>query len=353
MKPSGIALSSQTMETAPSRGKPGHRRIKLLLVLLVSAVSLWLAMRNVNASLMWSQMRSVKPLYLILAVCISAVTNIVRTVRWKVLLAYPPSANLRSLYTSMMIGYMANNILPARMGELVRIHLLARKTGVRRSLSAATIILERTTDAIVLLAVVGLVSFFLPLPDSIRRGSQIASAVFVAAALILFVLARGNKSFLQRIAQMVGHVSHSLGQKLQDAMEHFVEGLSVLRNGKEALVVLGLTLIIWSIEAVSLGFVMKSMDLSLPWLAPVFLLVVLSISFAIPAAPSAVGTYEFFAVTGLSAFAVDRSRAAGLALLLHATVYVTSISLGFVCLIVEGLSVRELWTRRTVQEKLN
>ena len=351
MKPSESGLSSQTIVTVQPR-ENRWRRINLLLVLVISAVSLWLAMRNVDASLMWRQMRSAKPAFLVLALCIGAVTNIVRTIRWKVLLAAAPPVSLRSLYTSMMIGYMASNILPARMGELVRIHVLARKTGIRRSLSGATIILERITDALVLLAVVGVVSFFLPLPDLIRRGSQIGATVFIGAAIMLLLLARGDKTFVRMSARMVGYLSRSLGQKVRGILEHFVEGLSVLRSGRQALLVLGLTLIVWTIEAASLGFVLKSLNLSLPWLAPLFLLVVLSLSFVIPAAPGAVGTYEFFVVAGLSSFAVDKSHAAGLALLLHAIVYVTSMGLGFACLAVEGLSVRELWMKKLVQEKL-
>lgn len=353
MKPSGITLASQPGETNQARPVPRRRWLTLLPVLLVSVVSLWLAMRNVDASLMWRKMRSAQPFYLLLAICISATASALRTVRWKVLLDYAPAANLRSLYTSMMIGYMANNILPARMGELLRIHILARKTGVRRSLSAATIVIERITDALVLLTVVGLVSFFLPLPDSIRRGSQIAIGIFLAATIILLVVARGDTTFLQMIAQVFGRFSPRLGEKVKEALQHFIDGLSILRNGKQALIVLGLTLMIWSIEAVSLGFILKSLDLSLPWLAPLFLLAVLSLSFVIPAAPGGVGTYEFFAISGLSAFAIDKSHAAGLAVLLHGTVYVTSICLGFACLVVEGLSIRELWTNRTAQERLN
>src|ERR1700674_3151212 len=230
------------MEKGQPRDKPGRRRINLLLVLFVSAVSLWLAMRNVDAALMWQKMRSARSSFLVLAVCTGALASVVRAVRWKVLLAYAPSVNLRSLYTSMMIGYMANNILPARMGELVRIQVLARKSGVRRSLSAATIILERITDALVLLTVVGLVSFFLPLPDSIRRGSQVAATLFIVALMMLLLLSRGDRTFLQMVAQIPGRFSPSLGQKVQETIEHFVDVLSILRNGKQALVVVGLTL---------------------------------------------------------------------------------------------------------------
>ena len=353
MKHSGTTLTTQPAETRQTLVKRRHSWLKFLPVLLISAVSLWLAMRNVDASLMWQEMRSAKLSFLVLGVCISGVASVVRTVRWKVLLDYTPAATLRSLYTSMMIGYMANNILPARMGELVRIHVLARKTGVRRSLSAATIILERTTDVLVLLTVVGLVSFFLPLPASIRRGSQLAAIVFVVATIMLLVLARRDEASMQRLAQKFERFSPSLGLKMHEAFKHFVDGLSVLRNGKQALLVLGLTMMNWSLEAVSLGFVMKSLDMSLPRLAPLFLLAVLSLSFVIPAAPGSLGTYEFFAITGLSAFAVDKSQAAGLAVLLHATVYVTSISLGFACLVAEGLSLREFWTTRMVRETLN
>ena len=352
MKPSGIALASQTTVPERPKQKRWRRQTKLLLVLLVSAVSFWLAMRNVDASLMWRQIRAAKPSFLILGVCIGAIANVVRAMRWKVLLGYAPAVNLRPLYTSMMIGYMANNILPARMGELVRIHVLARNAGVRKGLSAATIVLERITDALVLLAVLGLVSFFLPLPELIRRGSQFAATIFIVAAVMLFLLARGHKTFLPMIGRMVGRLSHGLGRKVQDTLEPFVDGLSILRSGKQALLVLGLTLMIWTIEAASLGSIMRSLNLSLPWLAPLFLLVVLSLSFVIPSAPSAVGTYEFFAIAGLASFAVDKSQAAGLALLLHAVVYVVSISVGFACLAVEGLSVRDLWSKRFLEEKL-
>jgi uncharacterized protein (TIRG00374 family) len=167
----------------------------------------------------------------------------------------------------------------------------------------------------------------------------------------LVLLARWDKTFTRVIARLVGRVSQGLGHKVQEALEHFVAGLSILRSGKQALLVLGLTLMVWTIEAISLSFIMKSLGLSLPWLAPLFLLVVLSLSFVIPAAPSGVGTFEFFAIAGLASFAVEKSQAAGLALLLHAIVYVTSVGVGFACLAVEGLSVRELWRKKLVQEK--
>ena len=103
-----------------------------------------------------------------------------------------------------------------------------------------------------------------------------------------------------------------------------------------------LTLVIWGIEAASVGLVIRSLHLSLPWIASLSVVVVLSLSFIIPAAPGAVGTYEFFAVVALSPFAMQNSQAVGLALVLHAVMYATSTALGLVCLWAESLSLRKL-----------
>jgi uncharacterized protein (TIRG00374 family) len=306
---------------------------------------LYLALRGVDVAQVWRELQSAQYAPLVLAMCVGVVSNVVRAMRWGVLLGYTPPARLRFLFTSMMIGYLANNVLPARAGELVRIYVLERKVGVSKSTSAATVVVERLTDVLVLLAMVGLLSFFLPLPAVIRSGSQIAAAVFIAMAILLLFLALRGKSLLRLAAQRVAPLSHGLGQRVQGILERFVDGLSVLRSCRQALFVLMLTLVIWGIEAVSVGLVMRSLNLSLPWIASLFVLVVLSLSFVIPAAPGAMGTYEFFVVTALTPFAVDGNQAVGLALVLHAVVYVASTAQGLICLWAESLSWRELVKR--------
>jgi uncharacterized protein (TIRG00374 family) len=100
--------------------------------------------------------------------------------------------------------------------------------------------------------------------------------------------------------------------------------------------------LVWAIEAVSVTLVISSLGLSLPRIAAVFILVVISLSALIPTAPGAVGTYEFFTVAALAPFAVGGNRAVGLALALHAVNYVTVTLLGVLSLSAESLSWREL-----------
>jgi hypothetical protein len=92
-------------------------------------------------------------------------------------------------------------------------------------------------------------------------------------------------------------------------------------------------------------FIMAALHMDLPWLAALFVIAVISLSFVIPAAPGAMGTYEFFTVVALAPFTKDKSLALGLALVLHASMYLTSTALGLICLWGEGLSLRALVIR--------
>lgn len=317
-----------------------------MLGLGVSAVFVYVVLRSVDLAQLQHELQSVSHVPVVLAMCVGVVGNLVRAVRWSALLKHSPSAKLRFFFTSMMIGYLTNNVLPARAGELVRIYVLERKLGISMSTSAATVVLERLTDVLVLLMLVGLLSFFLPLPAVIRSGSLAATPIFLSIAVLLLLLALKGKSLVQPIAQADNSLSHILGRKVQGILERFLNGLSALRDGRQALVVVILTAVIWVTETASVALIMKALHLNLPWIASLFVVAVLSLSFVIPAAPGAVGTYEFFAVVALTPFAVESSQAVGLALMLHAVAYFTSTALGLVCLWAEGLSWRVLTMNR-------
>lgn len=332
------------MKVKPRRfwSQVGSHKIKLLIGVLVSGIFLYLVLRGINQAEIWQALRSADPVPLILAGGFGITANLIRTVRWRVLLGGDVSTPLRPLFTSMMIGYLANNLLPARAGELVRIYVLERKTGISKSLSAATVILERLTDVVMLVALAWLVSPLLPLPPFLQQGSWIVTGVCVAATSLLLLLALGGKRLMPPVLRILNVLPHHLRQRAQISLERFVQGLSALRSGKQLLLILGLTLGIWGAEAASVGSVMQALHLSVTWTAWLFVLVALSLSFVVPAAPGAVGTYEFFVVSALKPFAVAHNQAVVLAFVLHAYTYLIASAQGLICLWVEGVSLRDL-----------
>ena len=324
--------------TFGNAARPG----RLLLGIAISGGFLYLALRGVALPQVWRRLELARPGPLGLAICVAAASNLFRALRWKIILGSDVPVRLRHVFTSMMIGYLVNNLLPARVGELVRLYALDRTAGVSKSTSAATVILERLVDILVLLVLLLLVSISLPLPDIVRSGSRLAFAVFVAFATLLLLLARRDRSAVQRAMRRIGWPSSAAGQRLENVLDRFLDGLGILRSGRRALLTLALSLVIWCVEALWVGLVMTSLGLSLPWTASFLLVSALTLSFIIPAAPGALGTYEFLVVTVLTLLAVQSAQAVGLAVVLHTVAYLTSTALGLACLWAESLSLREL-----------
>jgi uncharacterized protein (TIRG00374 family) len=244
----------------------------------------------------------------------------------------------------MMIGYLANNLLPARTGELARIYVFSRRTRVSKSAAAATVILERLIDALFLLGVAGIVSSFISLPDVVRRGALAVSAILLSAAVTLVLITVWRHRMAGWIVER-GFFGGTLGRRLGGMLGRFAVGLGVLRNVRQGTLVLALTLLVWTLESLSVTFVLRSLSLDLPWTAALFVLIVISLSSILPTAPGAVGTYEFFSVAALKPFAVPDHQAVGLAVVLHATSLVLSTTMGLICLWSESMSWRELGGR--------
>lgn len=357
MKSHETALADQRNSLQGYRGHPQQRGtswwgwLNFLLGPFVSGVLLFLVLRNIEIAQVQRELQSISILPLMLAACVGASSDLVRAVRWGVLLGYAPPAGWRVFYTSIMIGCLANNVLPARMGELVRIYILERQVGVSKSTSAATIVLERLTDVLLLLAMIDCIAFFIPLPVVLHGGVWIATAVFGAMALGLLCLALKGDHLVRLSTHIAGLLSQSVGTSIQGILERFIDGLSLLRSSRQVLYVLLLTLMIWGIEVVSVGLTMQSFNLNLPWIAPLLVSVMLSLSFVIPAAPGAVGTYEFFVIVALTPFAVESNQAMGLAFVLHAMMYIMTTALGLICLWVVGLPLRRLITKARNQQE--
>jgi uncharacterized protein (TIRG00374 family) len=324
--------------------------LRFLLGPLVSGVLLFLVLRNVELAQVQRELQSVSMMPLLLAVCVAVSSTLVRAVRWGVLLGYAPPAGLRFFYTSMMIGYLANNVLPARMGELIRLYVLERQVGVSKSTSAAAVVLERLIDVLLLLALIDLIALFVPLPAVVQGGIWIATTVFVAMALVLLFLALNGEHLVRWLTRIAGLLSQSVGQRIQDILACFIDGLSMLRSSKQALCVLLLTLLIWGIDVVSVRLTMQSLHLSLPWIASLLVLVMAGLSFVIPAAPGGVGTYEFFVVAALTPFAVENSQAVGFTFVLHAIMYIVTTIIGLICLWFVELPMWGLMKARNQQE---
>lgn len=304
--------------------------------LLLSAGCIYWVLKDVQINHLLQIMRSVQLGLFTAGLLLGCLSLLVRAVRWKVLLAAEAQSRTKSLFTSLMIGYLANNLLPARMGELVRVYVLERRTGISKSAALASILLERLADVLVLLVLIGMASTFVKLPPLIVSGCWAAVIALFFIILVLGLLSGRSTEQTQCLVGIVGRWVPRYNERLQTMVDRFVAGLRSMRSGNKVAVSLLLTLLTWGLEIGWAWLVARALGLNLPWLAAVLMVTVIGIGSVLPAAPGSVGTYEFFAILALSPFSVDSTAAVAMAFLLHLSSYFLVATLGIMSIWIEN-----------------
>jgi glycosyltransferase 2 family protein len=284
--------------------------------------------------------------WVIPAVATTIASYALRTVRWERILQPVRVLPFKTLLPIVFIGFMANNLLPARMGEVVRAYALGRKTSVSKSMGLATILLERLCDGITLLAALGLVAILFPLPSWGKQAGILAGAVFLLGSVgAAFVLVREDLA-LDLLGRILSPIPGGVGKRIHARLGSFIIGLRVLRSGRA---VAGITLwsvIIWTIETSTFFFVLNSvhptLQIGTPIIAALLLMVTVNLGILIPSAPGYVGAYQAFGVLALSAFGVPNSVALAITIVAHAEQWTTVTVLGLVFVARESLNLGSL-----------
>ena len=245
-----------------------------------------------------------------------------RALRWQRLLR--PIARIRypPMLAYLLIGYLANNILPARLGELVRSHYLGDREGISRAAALGTVVVERIVDLVAVVAIASVALLIL----SVR--GVVASAVLVGAAvtgLFLVVLAAGIVAHrlpgLYRIRAMVERYP-----RVRDLARSLQDGLSVAarpRTVGEAILASGAS---WTMAILSYAAIGQALGIQLSMGQAALIASGVALASAVPAGPSNLGTFEFAAQLLGTTVGIEPSSALALGVLVHvAQLVVTSI----------------------------
>lgn len=302
---------------------------------------LWIVARNVNgadlvAAFMGADYRLVAP-----AAFATFCGYLLRTFRWQRVVRPVAPLSFVGAFGILMMGFTANNLLPARLGEVVRAYLLHRKTGVRKTYGLATIVLERICDGLTLIMFLAFVSLSMRLPDWGKEVQAFSSALFLAAAAAIVVVLV-KESLVVRIADVFfGRLPARIGGPILRAVGVFISGLHALKSRRTLVLVIALSIAIWLLEASSYLLMVSAFNVSMPplrlALAAVFLLVVVNLGIMLPSAPGYVGTFQFFAVMALGAFAVPKETALAVAISSHLMQYLMVTAIGIIFFVRENV----------------
>ena len=299
----------------------GQLRPALLLAwagIVVSAVFAYLAVRNVELALVWDALRESNLWYLAPSLGALAVGVFLRIIRWRYVFRRESRPPTSAVAHALLIGYLFNNILPARAGEAARVVTLHQRAGTSRLESVGTIALERVFDILSLLVLLFVAVPFLPEVTWVRRAALLAVALVALVVPFTIALAiYGDRPvrFLLRPLARLPRVSQG---RTEEAATNLATGFAAVRNVKMAMLSFTLTTLSWLALAVSAWALLFAFELRLGFGAGLLIVVATNLALVLPSSPAAIGLFEAATQVALRAFDVDDSRALSYAVVLHA-----------------------------------
>ena len=301
--------------------------------------------------------------YVAPAVAMYLISVLFRTLRWQMLMRHMRPVSVRRLYPVVVVGYMANNLLPLRLGELVRSYYVSRREGVSKTSALATILVERVLDAIMLLLFIAVIALFVPLSGLATAFSERSgvptlllvigfSAPFVITMAMLLAFAAYPDRTRQGTLLALKPLPNRLKAVAGDLIDLFLEGLKPLRSTRMLSGLLLMTAPIWLFEAGLFFFIGYSFEIESGFdntgdmaVGMVLVTAIANIGSSIPAAPGGIGLFELVSretLVLLPTAEVSRSVAAAFAAVAHACLLLPMIALGQVFLWTENLSLKGL-----------
>ncbi|MBL8061798.1 MAG: flippase-like domain-containing protein [Anaerolineales bacterium] len=312
---------------------------------LISVVFLWLALGGLKLGDFWGAVQKANYIWLLPGIFVYFIGVWVRAWRWHYLLGPIKKIPTSTMFPITTIGYMGNNIYPARAGEVLRAVILKRKEGVPVSASLATIIVERIFDGVVMLAFVfvnlselGKLTGASGFVGNIQQVAVYGTGIFLGA-LAVFLLAAMFPQVTAKIGLwLIEHLTPKrLHTKIIGIMNKFLDGLASLRSPFNVLMVFFTSVIIWLLETGKYWFVMHAFDFNVSFFALMLMNGIVNLATTIPSAPGYIGTFDAPGIAVLTAYGVDQATAAGYTLVLHVALWFPITVLGAYYMAREGI----------------
>jgi uncharacterized protein (TIRG00374 family) len=324
---------------------PGKHKAKLFFGILISLFFMVLAFRKVDFGQMWTSLKTAHYLYFLPVIAVVFLSHLLRAFRWRYLLDPIRRLDTSSLFTSLIIGYAANVVTPAHLGEVLRSYVLSKKRELPMSAILATVVMERIIDVFSLLALMVVAIFVHPFPDWVIRSGYL---MFAATLVLLFliVLLRKSQSFTRAFLALVLKIlPDRVAHRVSIITKRFISGIVPLRKWHDYITVTFLSMAIWACYGLIFQFSLYAFDFveafQLGWYVSLMLLVITCIAVVVPSSPGYVGPYHYLCQITLAMFAVPAGPALSYATVVHAVSFLPVLLVGLALANYEGMSLYE------------
>lgn len=321
--PEGDSAVSPNAPAAPKRQKPWY----LLGTLALSAVLLALALRGTDWHATIEALKNAHASYLFAAFAILSASYFARGLRWRILLGAERPVAVLPAFWATAVGYLGNNFLPARAGEVIRSVMIGRAAGIRTGFVFATALTERVLDLVALVATSVVAVSFLPGAPAWLVGTTRLLAGLVPVVLACIFFAPRLTGLVRRLL-VLARLPERLVARLMDLFGQFVSGTRAFIHPERGVGFVAATVVIWLMDALVVIAVAHALDETLVLPQALLLLAALGISSAVPSTPGSLGVFQFVAITVLAPFGFARSDALAYIIAWQAVAYAVVVVWG-------------------------
>jgi uncharacterized protein (TIRG00374 family) len=303
---------------------------KAVLGVLVSVGLLYYALRGVDFHDVARQVLLAHPWLLLVAVGVNFLTFPLRALRWQALLEPVRRTRLGNRFAATCVGFMANNLLPARVGEFARAYALSRLEPVRMTASFGSLVVERLFDIIV---VVGSLLLAMTLPGfpamhaampEVWRAAETILAIFAVGFVVVLIMVTWPERSVRVFEAVARRVlPHALRRKVIDLLEGFLQGLTAVRQPVLVIRIAAWSAAVWGVNALSFWIGFHAFDVQVPFSGALFLQSIIALAVSLPSVPGFFGIYEAAVRVGLvGVWGIATTPAIAFALGFHITTFI-------------------------------
>jgi hypothetical protein len=319
------------------------RSLRIALSVAISVVFLGFAVRGVDWSEALAALRSANYLWVLLMLPVTVWSLFIRAQRWRVFLHAVGVPPLRPLVSATNIGFLANMVLPLRIGEVIRPVLLSRRASLPLSGVLASVLLERIFDMFTILFLFGVSVSLVNVSDQIRQWGWMLTGLAVAVAAVIVLIRLQERLALGIARRLADLLPPRVGDQAYGFAQGFVKALEMLDSPAAYLKAFAWSLYLWLAIAVVyvLGFWAFHLDVE-SLRGGLVLTTLVAIAVSVPSAPGFIGAFQLGCVLGLRIFGVPESPALAYSIVVHLTQFVGCIAAGLYSMWTESISLREV-----------
>ena len=325
---------------------------KIILGVLISAVLVYLSVRGINLQDTYHDLRKIQLSYVAIFIIIVLLMQWLRSYRWGVIMQPLEKIDQLSLFSVTSVGFLAIAAIPARIGELARPYLIAKRSTIKMSSALGSVIVERVLDSFSVLAIAVIVLLLNDLPAWMVKSSVI---LFLLTSLIfccILGLIWRREAALKIINIILSKLPGKFAHKIDELIHHFIDGFQIIVNIKLLLYLFFLSALVWILDVLAIYVLLEAFNFHLPIMASFIVMIILIVGIAVPTAPGFIGSWHFSCILALSFFGVAKPEAFSFAVVYHFLSIVIVVLLGVIFLPFNKFSLADMKKQMT-QNKIN